>query len=88
MKEHSEVFVGLDVSKLKTSVALAEDGRNGEVRFFGDIDASPTAIAALAAKLAKRGRGCISVTRPGRQVMTFTDRSLRWAMTVRWWRRR
>ena len=55
MKEHSEVFVGLDVSKLKTSVALAEDGRNGEVRFFGDIDASPTAIAALAAKLAKRG---------------------------------
>src|SRR5664279_767796 len=55
MKEHSEVFVGLDVSKLKTSVALAEDGRNGEVRFFGDIDASPTAIAALAAKVAKRG---------------------------------
>jgi len=55
MKEHSELFIGLDVSKLKTSVALAEDGRNGEVRFFGDIDASPTAIAALAAKLAKRG---------------------------------
>jgi len=29
MKEHSELFIGLDVSKLKTSVALAEDGRNG-----------------------------------------------------------
>jgi hypothetical protein len=26
MKEHSELFIGLDVSKLKTSVALAEDG--------------------------------------------------------------
>ena len=55
MKEHSELFIGLDVSKLKTSVALAEDGRDGEVRFFGDIDASPASIAALATKLAKRG---------------------------------
>ena len=55
MKEHSELFIGLDVSKLKISVALAEDGRDGEVRFFGDIDASPASIAALATKLAKRG---------------------------------
>jgi hypothetical protein len=53
MKEHSELFIGLDVSKLKTSVAFAEDGRDGEVRFFGDIDASPASIAALATKLAK-----------------------------------
>jgi hypothetical protein len=52
----SELFIGLAVSKLKTSVALAEDGRNGEVRFFGDIDASPAGVAALATKLAKRGR--------------------------------
>jgi len=55
MKEHSELFIGLDVSKLKTSVASAEDGRDGEIRFFGDIDASPASIAALATKLAKRG---------------------------------
>ena len=88
MKEHSELFIGLDVSKLKTSVALAEDGRDGEVRFFGDIDASPASIAALATKLAKRGRGCIFVTRPGRQGMTFTGRSLRWVMIPQWWRRR
>jgi transposase len=55
MKEHSELFIGLDVSKLKISVALADDGRDGEVQFFGDIDASPASIAALATKLAKRG---------------------------------
>ncbi|VTZ51296.1 Scaffold37, whole genome shotgun sequence (fragment) [Methylocella tundrae] len=55
MKEHSELSIGLDVSKLKTSVALAEDGRDGEIRFFGDIDASPASIAAFATKLAKRG---------------------------------
>lgn len=55
MKEHSEVFVGLDVSKLKISVAVAEGGRGGEVRFFGDIDSSPAAVAALIKKLAKAG---------------------------------
>jgi hypothetical protein len=89
MKEHSELFIGLDVSKLKTSVASAEDGREGEFRFFGDIDASPASVAALAKKLAKRGGGGWTfVTRPGRQGMTFTGTSLRWAMIARWWRRR
>jgi len=55
MEEISALYIGLDVSKLKISVALADDGRNGEVRFFGDIDARPATIAAVAAKLAKRG---------------------------------
>jgi transposase len=55
MKEYSQIFVGLDVSKLKISVAIAEGGRGGEVRFFGDIEASPAAVAALIGKLAKRG---------------------------------
>jgi transposase len=55
MKEHSEVFVGLDVSKLKISVAVAEGGRRGEVRFYGDIESSPAAVAALIRKLAKAG---------------------------------
>ena len=32
MQEDGEVHVGLDVSKLKVSVALAEAGRDGEVR--------------------------------------------------------
>ena len=38
MHQDSAVFVGLDASKLKISVALAEDGRQGEVRFLGDIE--------------------------------------------------
>jgi transposase len=33
MQETSRVFVGLDTSKLKISVALVEEGRQGEVRF-------------------------------------------------------
>lgn len=55
MEDNSELFIGLDTSKLKVSVAVAESERTGEVRFFGDISAEPAAVASLAAKLAKRG---------------------------------
>ena len=30
-------FIGLDVHKASNSVAVAEDGRDGEVRFIGEI---------------------------------------------------
>jgi transposase len=53
--EYSELFVGLDVSKLKISVAVAEAGRGGEVRFYGDISASPQVVAAMMRKLVKPG---------------------------------
>ena len=56
MREDSEVYVGLDTSKLRISVALAEAGRDGEVRFLGDIDSAPEAVERLVRKLAKRHR--------------------------------
>ena len=37
MQEDNEVYVGLDTSKLKISVALAAAGRDGEVRFLGSL---------------------------------------------------
>ena len=40
MGQDSEVYFGLDTSKLKISVAISDAGRDGEVRFFGDIDSS------------------------------------------------
>jgi transposase len=52
--QDSEVFVGLDTSKKKISVALAEAGRAGEVRFFGDIDSAPEMVERVVTKLAKR----------------------------------
>lgn len=55
MDEHSEVFIGLDTSKLKISVAVADGERNGEVRFFGDISAERSSVASMVSKLAKRG---------------------------------
>ena len=51
MQQDSKVFVGLDTSKLKMSVALAEEGRQGEVRFLGDIDNTPDAVRRLVSKL-------------------------------------
>jgi len=54
MQEECKVYVGLDTSKLKISVALAEAGRGGEVRFLGDIDATPDAVERLVRKLAKQ----------------------------------
>ena len=51
MQENSKIFVGLDTSKMKISVALAEEGRQGEVRFLGDIYNTPDAIRRLVRKL-------------------------------------
>src|SRR3954464_5016594 len=57
MQQDSAVFVGLDTSKMKISVALAEEGRQGEVRFLGDIDHTPETVRRLGPKLAgKYGR--------------------------------
>jgi transposase len=57
MSDLSEAFVGLDTSKLRNSVAIAEDGREGEVRFLGEIDNTPAAVGKLVRKLAaKYGR--------------------------------
>ena len=54
MRDDSEVYVGLDTSKLTISVALAAAGRDGEVRFFGDIASAPEAVERLVRKLAQR----------------------------------
>jgi transposase len=51
MQQNINVFVGLDASKMKISVALAEDGRQGENRFLGEIDNTPEAMKRLINKL-------------------------------------
>ncbi len=49
------LYIGLDVHKESVSVAVAEDGRNGDVRFIGPIPNTPTDIAKLAKRLQKDG---------------------------------
>ena len=47
-------YVGLDVHKATIAIAIAEVGRNSEVRFFGELANSPDAVAAMLKKLAIR----------------------------------
>jgi transposase len=52
MAEDREAFVGIDVAKLRNAVAVADAGRDGEVRFYGEVDASPESMRRVAVKLA------------------------------------
>src|SRR3954468_18757014 len=54
IQQDSAVFVGLDTSKMKISGALAEEGRQGEVRFLGDVDHTPEAVRRPGAKFARK----------------------------------
>src|SRR5437764_2487573 len=54
MGDYSEAFVGLDTSKLRNAVAIADGGRGGEVRFLGEIENTPAATAKLVRKLSAR----------------------------------
>src|SRR5215470_403860 len=48
-------YVGLDVHKETIAVALAESGKRNEVREYGKIRNTATALKGLAAKLARGG---------------------------------
>jgi transposase len=52
MGEDHEAFVAFDVAKLKHAVAIAEGGREGEIRFFGEIENRPATIERMIKKLA------------------------------------
>src|SRR5271166_1886457 len=49
----SVAYVGLDVHKATISVTVAEDGRNGDVRFIGTIPNTPGDVLKLVKRLAK-----------------------------------
>ena len=55
--EQPIAYVGLDVHKDTIAVALAESGMRSDVREYGKIANTPAALKALAAKLARGGRG-------------------------------
>jgi transposase len=54
MKQCSEVFIGIDTAKARNAVAVAEAGRDGEIRYLGEFDNTPDATTKLIRKLAGR----------------------------------
>jgi transposase len=51
----TRLFIGLDVHKATISISIAEDGRNGSVRFLGVIPNTPHEIAKMAKRLSPHG---------------------------------
>src|SRR5260370_18093671 len=49
-----EAFVGIDAAKLRNAVAIADAGRKGEIRYFGEVDASSESMRRLIRKLASK----------------------------------
>ena len=88
MVEGKEAFVGIDVAKLRNAVAIADAGRDGEVRFYGEVDASPDSIHRLAAKLAGKHQRLHFATRPGRPGTGSTGCSPGSGIPASWSRRR
>ena len=67
MRENSELFIGLDVSKDSHAVAVAEAGWNGEVRYYGRIGADAVSVRRLVRKLDRpnlRLRFCYEAGQP------------------------
>jgi transposase len=54
MERCGEAFVGIDTAKARNVIALAEGGREGEVRYLGEYDNTPDAVAKLVRKLSDR----------------------------------
>jgi transposase len=56
VEHHTEAFVGIDTSKSRNAIAIADGGRGGEVRYLGEFAATEAAIRKLVAKLAAKYR--------------------------------
>src|SRR5690349_24585642 len=50
--QSTEVFVGIDVAKERNAIAVADGERGGEVRFLGEVDASPESMRRLIKRIA------------------------------------
>lgn len=50
--DYREAFVGIDVAKLRN--AIADSGREGEVRFFGEVDASDQSMRRVIQRIVGR----------------------------------
>ena len=55
MKEYN-TFVGMDVHKNSIEIAIAEQGRKGEIRSYGKIDGTLSALDKVVRKLVSKGR--------------------------------
>jgi hypothetical protein len=56
MRRGREAFIGIDTAKARNAVAVAEAGRQGEVRYLGEFANTPDAVA----KMVRQGCSTLS----------------------------
>lgn len=49
-----EIFIGIDVSKMRNAIAVADGERGGEVRFLGEVDASLESMRQVVKRIAAK----------------------------------
>ena len=54
MQDYREAFVGIDAAKARNAIAVAEGGRDGEVRYFGEVDASAENMGRVVKRIANK----------------------------------
>jgi hypothetical protein len=85
MKKGNEVFVGIDTTKAHNVVAVAEAGRDGEVRYFGTFDNTPDAVVRLLRKTGwtLRGAALLLRSRIDRARAVSADPAAPWCKNLR-----
>src|SRR3954468_1473494 len=54
MLEYSEAFIGIDAAKSRNAIAIAAAGREGEIRYLGEVEATPQSMRKVVARLAAK----------------------------------
>ena len=60
-RNHSTKYIGLDVHKKTITIAIAESGREGEVRLYGTIENTTNSLDNVLRKLVSSGSSVDSV---------------------------
>lgn len=54
MGDITDIFVGIDVAKVRNAIAIADGERGGEVRFLGEVDASEESMRRVVKRIAAK----------------------------------
>jgi hypothetical protein len=54
MTGYREALIGIDAAKVRNAIAVADAGRDGEIRYLGEVDTSPESMRRLLARLAAK----------------------------------
>lgn len=54
MTDNTEIFVGIDVAKVRNAIAIADGERGSEVRFLGEVDPSEESMRRVVKRITEK----------------------------------